>query len=304
MIPLALAGVGKIARDQHLPAIAGDGGYDLAATVTLGEPLAGIPNFASITDLKAGFPDVAAVAICTPPIGRSRLVADAVAVGLAIMIEKPPAATLGEAHAIARMAADGGVPLFTAWHSREAAAVGVARRWLAGRAIRTIAVRWHENIREWHPGQEWIWQPGIGVFDPAINAFSILSSLVPAPLIVTAADLSFPANRDAPIAARLALEAGTIPVTASLDFDHRTQPVWQIDIATDDGLLSLHDGGAGATVDGAPLIVGPHAEYAALYARFRALIAADRSDVDLEPLRIVADAFFLGRRRTTAAFDW
>ena len=61
-----------------------------------------------------------------------------------------------------------------------------------------------------------------------------------------------------------------------------------------DGALQPAPAGAG----------GPHAEYEPLYAHFAALIAARRSDVDLAPLRHVADAFMLGERVAAAAFDF
>jgi D-galactose 1-dehydrogenase len=39
-----------------------------------------------------------------------------------------------------------------------------------------------------------------------------------------------------------------------------------------------------------------------LYERFAEIIQAGRSDVDLAPLRHVADAFMLGRRKVVEAF--
>ena len=44
------------------------------------------------------------------------------------------------------------------------------------------------------------------------------------------------------------------------------------------------------------------AEYPALYARFDALLRAGESDVDAAPLRLVADAFMLGRRLEVEPF--
>jgi D-galactose 1-dehydrogenase len=45
------------------------------------------------------------------------------------------------------------------------------------------------------------------------------------------------------------------------------------------------------------------AEYRGLYRRFVELTATGTSDVDLAPLRLVADAFLLGRRRTVEPFQ-
>ena len=43
-------------------------------------------------------------------------------------------------------------------------------------------------------------------------------------------------------------------------------------------------------------------EYQRLYAAFAELIAAGRSHVDLEPLRVVADAFMISAREEVEAF--
>ena len=43
-------------------------------------------------------------------------------------------------------------------------------------------------------------------------------------------------------------------------------------------------------------------EYPSLYARFAELVEAGESDVDREPLRIVADAFLVGRREIVEPF--
>jgi hypothetical protein len=44
-----------------------------------------------------------------------------------------------------------------------------------------VEIVWHEDVRKWHPGQQWIWEPGgFGVFDPGINALSIATRIFPA----------------------------------------------------------------------------------------------------------------------------
>ena len=51
-----------------------------------------------------------------------------------------------------------------------------------------------------------IWQAGgLGVFDPGINALSILTHILPDRLAIQDAELSYPTNCQTPIAARLAL---------------------------------------------------------------------------------------------------
>ena len=212
---LAIAGFGKIARDQHVPAIAATEGLTLVATASPQGSFPGVPHFATLDDLLRGGPPVDAVAICTPPQVRSRLAAAALAAGKHVMLEKPPGASLGEVEPLTAMAERQRRSLFAAWHSRHAAAVEPARSWLASRRIRSVHVEWKEDVRVWHPGQSWIFEPGgLGVFDPGINALSILTRILPEPVFVAAAELCFPANREAPIAATLSL-TGTKTETES-----------------------------------------------------------------------------------------
>ena len=67
---IALVGVGKIARDQHLPAIAASPAFRLAATADPAGGIDGIDHFDSLEALLDARPDVAAVALCVPPQAR------------------------------------------------------------------------------------------------------------------------------------------------------------------------------------------------------------------------------------------
>ena len=204
-IRLALIGIGKIARDQHLPAIAGDEGFELVAAVSRNARVEGVANFRDLGALIASGLAVDAVSLCTPPQGRHLLAAQALAAGWHVMLEKPPGVTPAEVRGLV----PGKRTLFASWHSREAAGVAPARAWLAGRRVRAARIDWREDIRRWHPGQDWILEAaGMGVFDPGINALSILTAILPGPVRVTAARLAVPVNRSAPIAASLALVCG------------------------------------------------------------------------------------------------
>ena len=160
MIRLGLVGIGKIARDQHLPAIDADDRYRLVATASRHARLDGVPGHTDIAEMIATDHALDAVSICTPPVGRHAIAAAAIDAGLHVMLEKPPAATTTEITALADHARARGVTLFATWHSREAAGVAAARDWLADKQIRTAHIRWKEDIRRWHPGQEWILEAG------------------------------------------------------------------------------------------------------------------------------------------------
>ena len=243
------------------------------------------------------------MAICTPPGARVAAARAAIAAGLHVLLEKPPGATLEEVAGLETLAAEAGVTLFTAWHSQEAAGVDAARAWLAARPIAAVRVIWKEDIRVWHPGQEWILEAGgFGVFDPGINALSILTEILPAPIETVSAALSVPRGRSQPIAAMLSLRSGDVPVSAEFDFLHEGVQRWDIEVDTPDGMLQLGMGGASLSIAGDAIEVGENVEYPRLYARFAELIERGASDVDLAPFRLVAEAIRVGERRAAEAF--
>jgi D-galactose 1-dehydrogenase len=302
---VAIVGFGKIARDQHVPAIAATDGVTLAAVADPHASLPDLPHFTTLEALLRDGPPIDAVAICTPPQVRRAQAAIALAAGKHAMLEKPPGASVGELDPLIAAAARAGRTLFAAWHSRLAPAVEPARQWLASRQIRSVQINWKEDVRVWHPGQGWIWEPGgLGVFDPGINALSILTRILPQPLFLTAAELLFPANREAPIAARLSLtDADDLPITAEFDFRQTGPQSWDIVVDTDRGPLTLSGGGKRLVAGGEVLVEAADAEYRGLYRRFIELAATGTSDVDLTPLRLVADAFLLGRRKSVESFE-
>ncbi|RYD43387.1 MAG: Gfo/Idh/MocA family oxidoreductase [Sphingomonadales bacterium] len=305
MIRLGLVGIGKIARDQHLPAIAADKRYTLAATASRHAQLDGIAGYAEIAAMIAGDHDLDAVSICTPPVGRQVIAMAAIDAGLHVMLEKPPAATTTEITALADHARDRGVTLFATWHSREAAGVSAARNWLRDKEIRAARIIWKEDIRRWHPGQEWILEAGgFGVFDPGINALSIMTAILPAPLLLDTATMDVPEGRSSPIAATLAMRSGDAAVDAELDFLQTGPQSWDIEVDTDAGLLRLSMGGSVLELPEADLATGEDREYPRLYDRFAELVAAGQSDVDIRPLQLVADAFLVAERRTVAPFQF
>ncbi len=301
---IALAGIGKIALDQHVPAISASPEWELAATVSRHGC---VPNTAAFTDLDrllTDRPDITVISLCMPPVPRFAYAEAALRAGRHVMLEKPPGATLAEVYTLQNMARERGLTLFTTWHSRMAHRVTAARNWLSDTSVTSAHIAWREDVRKWHPGQDWVFEPGgMGVFDPGINALSILTHILPAPVHLTAANLTFPENRQTPIAADLTFSGN---VTADFDWRQQGPQTWDIIVDTPKGQLALRIGGNVLEIDGQPsggtdTIMG---EYPALYARMSELIASGTSDVDLAPMIHVADAFTLGRRSITEAFSF
>jgi D-galactose 1-dehydrogenase len=299
---IALVGIGKIARDQHVPAIAASPDWELAATVSRSGRVEDIETFDDFDRFLADRPEIGVVSLCLPPQPRFDYACRALEAGRHVMLEKPPGQTLAEVQALTDLAAARGRVLYATWHSRMAHGVAPARDWLARRTIRAARIIWKEDVRRWHPGQDWVFEPGgMGVFDPGINALSILTAILPAPVHLTAATLHVPANRDTPIAADLTFSDN---VTAAFDWRQEGRQTWDIEVETDAGDLALHDGGARLVIGGRTVAKGPDREYPALYARMAELVARGDREVDISPMIHVADAFALGRRVTTEPFEF
>lgn len=301
---IALVGIGKIAVDQHVPAIHASQDWDLVATVSRKGQVAGVEGFTTLEAMLSARPEVEVVSLALPPVPRFAYAWAALQAGKHVMLEKPPGATLAEVHALQALAAEKGLTLYTTWHSRMAHAVAPAKAWLSGKTVTRAHITWREDVRKWHPGQDWVFEPGgMGVFDPGSNALSILTEILPAPVHLTGAELDFPANRQTPIAARLNFTGG---VTADFDWRQEGPQTWDIEIETPQGKLALRMGGNVLEIDGRP-VAGENSimgEYPALYARMADLVRAGESEVDLSPMVHVADALTLGRRVIVEAFEF
>ena len=303
-ISIAIIGLGKVARDQHVPSLAASDAFALVATASPHHALEHVPAFPDIGSLLDARPDIEAVALCTTPQVRFDVARQALAHGCHVLLEKPPGATLGEVRELVELAAGNGVTLLASWHSRHANGVEPAREWLSTRRIARVSVSWKEDVRKWHPGQAWIWKAGgLGVFDPGINALSILTRILPCNLVVRSAALSFPSNCECPIAATIELsDTLGAPIHMELDFRQTGAESWDIDVETDDGHLKLSRGASLLHINRQAVPVPQASEYARLYAHFAKLIRAKESDTDFSPLILVADAFLTGQRIEVDAF--
>ena len=304
VLRIAIVGLGKIARDQHIPSIAATDGVELVAIASRNASLDGVAHFATLDELLAKASNIDAVALCTPPQGRHAQAAAALKAGKHVLLEKPPGATVSELGPLVAAARQTGRTLFATWHSRFAPAVEPARAFLANRRIKSVVVEWKEDVRVWHPRQAWIWEAGgFGVLDPGINALSIMTHILPRPFFLTRSELSFPRNRAAPIAADLSFSDDTgVPIHVEFDWRQTGPQTWDIRVETDAGRLVLSSGGSRLVHDDRILVDEKQAEYRGIYRRFIELIGNGASDVDLSPLAHVADAFMLGRCRDVDPF--
>lgn len=304
-IRMGLVGLGKIARDEHLPAIAFTDGAQLVAVASRNAAAEGIANYPDLASMLAGQPDIDAVILCQPPQVRYEAARAALLAGKHLFLEKPPGATLSEVEALVRLAAKQGVTLYASWHSRYSAPVAKARAWCAERKLTRVEINWKEDVRLWHPGQDWIWEAGgFGVFDPGINALSILTEVIDDRMRLIDATLHIPEGRAAPIAVDLAMEtADGVPVTAVFDWRQTGPQIWQIAFEAGAESYLFAQGGDDA-VHAAPDEESTLTqEYRAMYRRFVELVTAGKSDIDVAPLQLVADACMRGTYHATEPFE-
>jgi len=304
---VGLVGVGKIARDQHIPALLANPRFELVACASRNAFIEGRPGFPDLASMLRAVPELDCISICTPPQVHFGAALAALRAGKHVLLEKPPAATTRQIALLADEAARHGRTLFQSWHSRFAAGVDGAREFLRTRTLVSGRIIWKEDVHFWHPGQAWIWEPGgFGVFDPGINALSLLTAILREEVCVQSSLLEFPVNQQAPIAARLGLltEAG-IAIDAEFDFRQKGEQSWDIELVTTTGTLKLARGGGELSIDGRPVIADAslQAEYPRLYERFASLCEAGQSEVDWRPFQLVADAFLIGERRIVAPHE-
>lgn len=288
-IKLVLVGLGKIARDQHIGAIERNEAFRLVGAVDPNaEHQEGFPVFSSVEALLNSGLAFDGVAVCTPPQVRREICEKLIGTGCAILLEKPPASDLAAARSLEISARGSGAILFAAWHSRFSPHIEAAREWVCAHRIIGGSIEWRENPDKWHPGQAWLWQKGgFGVFDPGINALSILTEIFPADWRVLNSSVSLPENAGAPEAADFQLEAAGTTLSVAFEFHRREEEVWNITLSAASGeILELSEGGAVLKVGAHAPIRSPVSEYDGVYRRFEHLIRERKSDYDLAPLAI------------------
>jgi D-galactose 1-dehydrogenase len=307
---IAVIGVGKIAIDQHLPVIDASEDFELAATVSSrGVAHNGLPVFRTAAELYAAMPEVGLVSICTPPGVRHSLVREALDAGKDVMMEKPPTTTISELDDIIAHAKRLDRVLFQTWHSQYNAAVDRTKAILLDEGVKSVRIDWRESVRKWHPGQDWVWEPGgFGVCDPGINAFSIFTKIMPFPVFVESANLTFPANKMTPVDVEIGFKSGQAhkpKLSAGFNWLEESGEIWTLHIVTATGNdIKLEDGGRRLTINGELILEHGDVEYAGIYDRFADLLDRHESDVDAAPLRLMSDVFLLGARTNGPEFFW
>ena len=92
----------------------------------------------------------------------------------------------------------------------------------------------------------------------------------------------------------------------SLNWLEPGAPTWTIQAETDQGIMILENGGDKLTIDGEidESVSDLTGEYPRLYDQMASLVQRGGIDMDLSPMRHVADAFTLGKRITVEPFEW
>lgn len=165
LLPVAVIGAGAIGQ-RHVEVVQACPATRLTAVVepdaTLRTRLAedGLPMVADIEDIPG---ETRAAIVATPTPAHSAPALACLARGWPVIVEKPLAATLGEARALARAFAEKGVPLFTGHHRRCHPFSQAARRALAEiGALVGLSGIWSLRKHDSYYDPPWRRAPGAG----------------------------------------------------------------------------------------------------------------------------------------------
>ena len=255
-------------------------------------------RFASISDVFHYFDgNIDAVCICTPKSVTLSAAVECLTHASAsnalrgILLEKPPGECVEELQKVVQMATLRKVSIFTACHTTACTARVHCGAWLADkeRRLKSINITWKENVRKWHPGQNWIsTTSGGGVTDMLFNPLSLIVSqfgLEPKSIRLIRADLIRPCNWEAAVSGSAefiitirhrdgdydAQAVDTdIPLYAEFAFDYEplgneddgeAEEIWNIDYVAYGSVFTLTDGGSQAFIDSKRVTTEPTAEY-------------------------------------------
>lgn len=287
-----IVGFGKIARDSHLPAIKASAEFDCVGAVDPKmESTGGLPVFPDLNSAATSLsPDV--IVLATPPRHRAELIRQCAEFGCHLLVEKPPCLNMQEARQIFIEPVMGDDTLFTAWHSQYAAAVNFLESWSEGKDLVAGKIIWKENAQRWHPGQDWLWsEGGFGVFDPGINALSMMTRLFPRQWGIRDCRLGIPENAAMPAKAEFSLVSANASIPVVLEFHDSNDDIWTIELKFASGEdVVISSGGSDLMIDQMRVDLPRMDEYRAVYEMFFSLIENGFSEVHLDPLELVDEA--------------
>ncbi|MFL1378476.1 Gfo/Idh/MocA family protein [Nocardiopsis protaetiae] len=290
---VGVVGLGVISR-FHIEALSASPDWDLVAVCDLApERVASPPpGAAGYTDhvrmLERERPD--AVVVTAPNDAHARICADAIAAGAAVCAEKPLALDPAEGEALAALARERGVVLFTAFHRRYNSEFAALRERVAGRTVAEVTVRYLERIEE-HAGDDtWYLDParcgGGCVADNGPNAFDLVESLLGRAEVTSARVEHDAAGVDR--RADISLAAGAARARVLLDWSHPGE-CKDVRVRTGDGRVWTADLLAGRPAFKESL----WHEYEGVAADFAARVRAGRvgEEAGVSALRLVAEAY-------------
>jgi len=130
-----------------------------------------------------------------------------------------------------------------------------------------------------------------------------LTGILPGVPALRDAELSYPANCETPIAAKLMLTTlGGAPARAEFDIRHTRTQTWDIEVVTESGTLALSMGASVLELNDRGVDLPVSEAYPSVYAHFAELVSKRAIDVDVAPLQLVAEAFLSGRRVVVETF--
>jgi predicted dehydrogenase len=159
MVRLGLVGYGSGGRIFHAPLIASATGVEFVGVVTrsaerratLAKDHPGVAAFDSLADLAAA--GAQGVTVTTPAATHATLAREAIALGLAVVVDKPFALDAEAAREVATLAGDAGVPL-TVYQNRRWDSDLLTLRRLIGEGALGEVRRFESRFERWDPARE------------------------------------------------------------------------------------------------------------------------------------------------------
>lgn len=303
---LGVVGCGELFNSQHRSAIDDQNSLKLIATADPHtDPQIGhVEHYSGVEQLLAAKEiQLSAVVICTPSAFHLSIAKKVLRVGKSVILEKPPTRNLSEIRELKALAEQKGVALITLWHSQHAPGVRAAAGQLSGRKIKKIDIYWHEDFYHYHPGQTWVTgKVAGGIFDPLVNALSIVELLINGDVKLISGSANKPQNWEAAISGKYKYaprDGRKIAINADVGWHAGGQSHWDIKVTTVNGtVVELTDGGANYYLNGQSQPTGATREYLQAYHHVKECLVSGQSDIILGPLQYLVD----GQREDKVTF--